>query len=1165
MAAPVADIKSIFGKALELRSAIERAAYLEQACQGDLRLRAEVESLLQAGQEAANFLAGPGSVPQTTLEEPVAERPGTVIGPYKLLERIGEGGFGVVFMAEQAQPLRRKVALKVLKPGMDTRQVVARFEAERQALAIMDHPNIAKVFDGGATATGRPYFVMELVRGVPITEFCDQNHFTPRQRLELFVAVCQAVQHAHQKGVIHRDLKPSNVLVSRHDTTPVVKVIDFGVAKALGQTLTDKTLFTGFAQMVGTPLYMSPEQAGMSDLDVDTRSDVYSLGVLLYELLTGTTPFAQERFKNAGYDEIRRIIREEEPARPSTRLSTLGPAAVTVSANRESDPRALSRLLRGELDWVVMKALEKDRNRRYETASAFAADVQRYLHDEPVLACPPTVGYRLGKFLRRNRRSVLAAGLGFFAVLGGGIGVAFGLTEAWKQRELTSLWQQAVAARGEAETARDGETKAREKFAAFEYGRTMQVAHQEWRENNVSAALALLDSTRAEFRGWEWHYLHRLCHADLLALPIDFDPVFAVSADGSRVLTGAPDLSGVVRDARTGAVLLTLHELPTANGRPLAKSNQPTGCSTTSASFSKDGSRVLTSGDEAVIWDARTGAILLTITAQKKGSGWSARFNPDESRVLTCGDTTPRVWDARTGAELLALKGHTESVRSASFSPDGSRVVTASQDATARVWDAKSGAEVLAIKGHTAAVMSASFSPDGSRIITASWDGTARAWDAASGAEVLALKGHTSWVNSASFSPDGLRVVTAGRDRTARIWDARTGAEVLTLKGHTAEVMSASFSADGSRVWTASRDGTARAWDARTETEVLTLRGHMPNAASASFSPDGSRLVTGSGDGTAKVWDAGTGAELLALKGHTSWINLAWFSPDGSRVLTGSLDNTARVWDARTGAEVSTLKGHTDRVCSASFSADGLRIVTASNDHTARVWDARTGAEVLTLKGHTSFVDSASFSPDGSQIVTASWDETARVWDARTGAEVLTLKGHTAVVPTASFSPNGLRVLTASRNHDRTARVWDARTGAEVLTLKGHTGDVTTASWSADGSRVLTASGDGIVRVWDARTGAEVLTLKGHTSVVRSASFSPDGLRVLTGSLDNTARVWDARTGAEVLTLKGHTGDLRTASWSADGSRVLTCGDTTAKVWDASPVAQAKGAVTGQP
>src|SRR6516225_2433216 len=317
------NAEEIFHEALT-RPQAKRPAFLAAACAGDEPLQRRVEALLHAHDNPASFLAERPPMACATVDAPIAERPGTVIGSYKLLEQIGEGGFGVVFMAEQIVPVRRKVALKVLKPGMDTRQVVARFEAERQALAIMDHPNIAKVFDGGATPSGRPYFVMDLVKGVSITQFCDEQRLSPRQRLELFIPVCQAVQHAHQKGIIHRDLKPSNVLVSRHDTTPVVKVIDFGVAKALGQELTDKTLFTGIAQMIGTPLYMSPEQAGMSDLDVDTRSDIYSLGVLLYELLTGTTPFTSERFKTAAYDEIRRIIREEEPPKPSTRLSELG-------------------------------------------------------------------------------------------------------------------------------------------------------------------------------------------------------------------------------------------------------------------------------------------------------------------------------------------------------------------------------------------------------------------------------------------------------------------------------------------------------------------------------------------------------------------------------------------------------------------------------------------------------------------------------------------------------------------------------------------------------------------------------------------------------------------------------------------------------------------------
>jgi tetratricopeptide (TPR) repeat protein len=424
---PMSD-SGIFKAAVKL-APDQRAAYLDQACGPDRELRGEVESLLRAHDASSGFLQDLSARQLATVDhEPIIERPGIVIGPYKLLEQIGEGGFGVVFMAEQTQPIRRKVALKVLRPGMDTRQVVARFEAERQALALMDHPNIARVLDGGQTTSGRPYFVMDLVKGLPITDYCDQAQLRANERLELVVHLCQAVQHAHQKGIIHRDLKPSNVLVTLQDGTPLVKVIDFGIAKALGQSLTDKTLFTGFAQMMGTPLYMSPEQAALSNVDVDTRSDVYSLGVMLYELLTGSTPFDRERLQEAGYDEMRRIIREEEPPRPSTRISTLGQAAITVSARRKSDPKRLSQICRGELDWIVMKALEKDRNSRYESASAFATDVQRYLSGEVVQACPPSAWYRFRKLARRHKAGLAFAGmiLAFLLVLGGGIGWVVG-------------------------------------------------------------------------------------------------------------------------------------------------------------------------------------------------------------------------------------------------------------------------------------------------------------------------------------------------------------------------------------------------------------------------------------------------------------------------------------------------------------------------------------------------------------------------------------------------------------------------------------------------------------------------------------------------------------------------------------------------------------------
>jgi eukaryotic-like serine/threonine-protein kinase len=439
----LSSLEAAFSEALEIAAGPDREAYLDRACGADDELRRKVQSMLDVHDRAGRFLESPTVSFQPGPLEPV----GSTIGPYKLLEEIGEGGMGIVYMAEQTHPVRRKVAVKIIKPGMDSRQVVARFEAERQALALMDHPNIARVLDADATESGRPYFVMELVRGVPITDYCDRANLPIRERLELFALVCRAVQHAHQKGIIHRDIKPSNVLITLHDGVPVPKVIDFGIAKATGLSLTDKTLFTGFTQLIGTPLYMSPEQAELSGIDVDTRSDIYSLGVLLYELLSGTTPFDPETLRTVALDEVRRIIREQDPPTPSNRLSALGDTQTTVSANRGTDPRKLGRSLRGELDWIVMKALEKDRRRRYETASAFAADIERYRDSQPIEARPASSLYRARKFARRNRAAITTTAVASTALI---VGTSL------------SVWQAARAqiARAEALTQRDRARKA---------------------------------------------------------------------------------------------------------------------------------------------------------------------------------------------------------------------------------------------------------------------------------------------------------------------------------------------------------------------------------------------------------------------------------------------------------------------------------------------------------------------------------------------------------------------------------------------------------------------------------------------------------------------------------------------------------------------------------
>ncbi|MCA9284454.1 MAG: serine/threonine protein kinase [Phycisphaerales bacterium] len=472
------EARRVFMEVAEL-PAEDRGAALAAACAGDKTLRAEVDALLQAEARAGGFLADPtGDVTGAhdgvaTMAAATHEKVGEQVGRYKLLEQIGEGGFGSVWAAEQREPVKRRVALKIVKLGMDTKQVIARFEAERQALAMMDHPNIAKVLDAGATETGRPFFVMELVKGVPILEYCDTAKLDTKARLDLFVKVCHAIQHAHQKGIIHRDIKPTNVLVTMHDGVPVPKVIDFGIAKATNAELTSQTVYTQHRQMIGTPAYMSPEQAEMSGLDIDTRSDIYSLGVLLYELLTGTTPFDNKSLLEAGFAEMMRIIREAEPHKPSTRLSTLGQTATRTAEQRRVDVQRLSLLLRGDLDWIVMKCLEKDRTRRYETANGLAADINRHLLDEPVLAGPPSTRYRLRKFVKRNRGQVVAGGVVaaalVVAVIGTSLGMAWAIREKERaDREATNASLSAASEREAKLDAQANERKAKDEAARAE-------------------------------------------------------------------------------------------------------------------------------------------------------------------------------------------------------------------------------------------------------------------------------------------------------------------------------------------------------------------------------------------------------------------------------------------------------------------------------------------------------------------------------------------------------------------------------------------------------------------------------------------------------------------------------------------------------------------------
>ena len=1098
--------KEIFFEALDKNTPQERATFLDGACGKNPALRARVEALLADHFQQDGFM----NKPAATREEPVKtiklgavvnpndEAVGQTIGRYKLLEKLGEGGCGAVYVAQQNEPVRRRVALKVIKLGMDTKEVIARFEAERQALAMMDHPNIAKVFDAGTTETGRPYFVMELVRGIKITEYCDQNQLNTKQRLALLIEVCHAVQHAHQKGIIHRDLKPSNIMVTLHDGVPVPKVIDFGIAKATEGRLTDETVYTQLHQFIGTPAYISPEQAEMSGLDIDTRSDIYSLGVLLYELLAGSTPFNAKELMASGLDAMRKIIREQEPVRPSTRFATLQGADLTTTAKRRStDTTKLLHQLRGDLDWIAMKCLEKDRSRRYETANGLATDIQRHLNDEPVVARPQSAAYKLQKAWRRNRLAFTAAAL-IAVTLIVGIAVSSWQRLAAQAAQQAEKQQRELAERREAEVSR------------LLYVANMNVAQQAWDQNNIGRLRQILEDTRdSPYRGFEWYYWQPQTHVALMTLRGHLDGVIsvAVSPDERRIATASGDMTARIWDAASGRELLTLK-----GHRDWLRS----------VAFSPDGKRVVTASH----------------------------------------DQTARVWDADTGQELFTLKGHSDVVASALFSPDGRRIVTGSWDKTAKVWDADTGRELFTLKGHTGRIWAVAISPNGQRIATASDDKTAIVWDAVTGQELLTLKGHTDEIISLAFSPDNERIATTSEDKTAKVWDAASGRELLTLKGHTSFVLCVAFSPDGKRIATGSVDNSVKFWDAATGQELSTLKGHGGGLLSLAFYPDGRRIVTGSGDYTAKVWDADsgqsgdeTGRSLFTLKGHGKVVYCAAFSPDGHRIVTGSWDKTVKVWDADSGRELLTIKGNSGEVYGVAFSPDGQRIVIGGQDATAKVCDAASGKELVTLKGHGDLVSSVAFSPDGRRIASSSADHTAKVWDAASGRELLTLNGHSDIVNRVAWSPDGQRIATGS--DDQTAKVWDAGSGRELLTLKGHIGRVMSAAFSPDGQRIVTGGEDNTAKVWDAANGTNLLTLTGHAYWVMSAAFSPDGQRIVTGSYDLVAKVWDAASGRELLTLRGHTRGAMSVSFSPDGRRILTgSADHTAKVWQAAGAGQ---------
>ncbi|MHC4543178.1 MAG: protein kinase domain-containing protein [Planctomycetota bacterium] len=1078
--------EAIFKAAVKLKTSDERMAYVKDVCGDDSGLLARVTSLLKVHSSKNNLLDVLIPDIVATLDSPpISEGPGTVIGRYKLLEQIGEGGFGVVYMTEQTKPISRRVALKIIKLGMDTKQVIARFEAERQALAMMEHPNIAKVLDAGATDTGRPYFVMELVKGIPITEYCDKNNLDTQQRLGLFVEVCKAVQHAHQKGIIHRDIKPSNVMITLHDGSPVPKVIDFGIAKATCQKLTEKTLFTRFAQMIGTPEYMSPEQAEFSGLDIDTRSDIYSLGVLLYQLLTGVTPFDVDKLREAGYVEMQRIIREEEPDKPSTRLSTMGEALTDVAKHRKVSPDLLQKLVRGDLDWIVMKSLEKDRSRRYTAVSELAADIERHLNSEPVQAGAPTVSYKLRKFVNRNQVAVVAGSLVAAALLVVAVVSAMYAVEAEKaKQEISGLLAGSHVDRAQA-LCEQGEVGRGMLWLAD----SLKIAPEG--SNDLDRAV------RTSLAAW-----HGRLHS-LRAAVQHPDQINAVtfSSDGSRILAARRDGTAQLCDAATGQPI----------GRPLRH-----GSEVTAAAIAPNGMRIATLGVDGSVrlWDAVT---LEPVGEPMRHEGkWSPVmvFSPDSLRLITGGaDGAVRLWDAGTGKSLGKVFQYEREgrwpVRAAAFCPNGLRVVVTIDSGTHQMFDADRAEPIGPPVKHPDTIAVA-ISPNGTRFATVGYHSLIRVWEATTGELAFEPIVHGGVISALAFSPDGSRIVSGGNTRMALLWDAATGEAVGAPLRQRNTVSAVAFSPDGTQVVTGNDDGVVRVWDLFQGKHFSRSVRHQDRILGAAFGPEGLRILTETDD-MVQIRDAATGEPIGKPFSHSGQINLVAFSPDGSRLVTKG--GPMRLWDLATGELVGEL--FNGWAMNITFNPDGSRILAGGQDSVARLWDAATLKCLGEFRQHRSAVRGV-FSPDGSQVLTGSYDGTTQLWDAATLEPIGKPLIHQSEVQDVAFSPDGTKILIGFA--DGTVRLWDAATLKPIGTPLQHVKIVCAVGFISNGSQLLACSLEKTARLWDTATLKPIGPPLEHDGWCPDgwcprASFSPDGSQILVADSKGAAQVWDAPPG----------------------------------------------------
>ena len=1049
------------------------------------------------------------------------------VGNYELLEEIARGGMGVVYKARQTT-LGRIVAVKMIVSGrLATEQDVQRFHVEAEAAAGLQHPNIVSIHEVGQHE-GFHYFSMDYVEGRDLSAILRENLLPAKQAATYVRQMAEAIHYAHQQGTLHRDLKPSNILIDSHDQ---VRITDFGLA----MRVEGNSDLTRTGQIVGTPSYMPPEQARGQRSLIGPGSDVYALGAILYECLTGRPPFRSDSV----IETIQQVIHVEA-----------------------ASPRLLNPGVVRDLETICLKCLQKDPHRRYGTAQSLAGDLQRYLDGRPILARPVGSIERTWCWCRRNPTvASLLATVAMSLIVGTAVSSYFAIeasrrakAEAFERgrandKAVDALREKGIAdiARGEVEAnailAEDRRKEAERNSKLLRralYFSDIKLVQSAWEAGQFETAGDLLDQHRPhpgddDLRGFEWWYWNRRSH-------------------DQRTLKG--HRSDVIRVA-----------------------------------FCQDQTRIASeSADNTVkFWDVSTGKEIRSF----KISGVNAvAFSEDGTRIASSsGNSTVVLWDANTGRETNTLKGHSNSISSIAFSPDSARIASASADKTVKLWNTKTGQEILTLHGNTENVRCVAFSSDGLRIATGSADGTVKLWETTTGLEITTFKVPTDAVESMTFSPNGRQIASVSNDISVKLWDVDTGQESLSFNGHADTVWAIAFSPDGARIASASEDKTIKVWNAVTGLESFTLKGHTDVVNCVAFSPDGLRIVSGSDDDTVKHWDAVTGDETLTIKASTEYrtglaptghiisepmkniLSLA-FSPDGTRLVSGSYDHVVKLWDMTTGQTTHTLEGHTGPVFSVAFSPDGTRIASASLDGSVKLWDADTGQERLTFKGHREYVWNVAFSPDSTRIVSAS-NTTIKLWNAATGQELLTLDGQTGHgyryrgIRSVAFSPDGMRIVSGNAV-SKEVKVWDVVTGQAIQTLTGHTGAVLSVAYSPDGTRIASASADRTVKLWSTNTGDELLTFKGHEHLVPSVVFTPDGTRIVSGSghklhlqmgdwiegdYPGDLKVWDAETGQEMLTLKGHTDPIICLAISADGTRIAsTSFDGMIKVWHAPRV-----------